>query len=202
MVLDNIGLYERLSCKDNLSLFAEIYGVSKLNIAKVLQKVGLSDVASRPVSKLSKGMIQRLALARAIMHEPHVLFLDEPTGGLDPATASYIHQLILEEKDRGTAIFLTTHNMEEATKLCDHVALLDQGVVVEYGNPKEVCRKYNHQNMIQILLKNGANHVLRNDASSAESIKDYFEHNAVESIHSTEPNLEMVFMELTGRRFD
>jgi ABC-2 type transport system ATP-binding protein len=202
MVLDNIGLYERLSCRDNLSLFAEIYGVSKSNIARVLQKVGLSEVASRPVSKLSKGMIQRLALARAIMHEPEVLFLDEPTGGLDPATASYIHQLILDEKNRGTAIFLTTHNMEEATKLCDHVALLNQGDIVEYGNPKEVCRKYNHQNMIQILLKNGDNHILRNDASSADRIRDYFEHNTVESIHSTEPNLEMVFMELTGRRFD
>jgi ABC-2 type transport system ATP-binding protein len=202
MVLDNIGLYERLSCRDNLSLFAEIYGISKSNITRVLQKVGLSDVTSRPVNKLSKGMLQRLALARAIMHEPEILFLDEPTGGLDPATASYIHQMILEEKDRGAAIFLTTHNMEEATKLCDHVALLNQGEIVEYGNPKEVCRKYNHQNMIQILLKNGENHILRNDASSADRIRDYFGHNAVESIHSSEPNLEMVFMELTGRRFD
>ncbi len=202
MVLDNIGLYERLSCRDNLTLFAEIYGVSKSNITRVLQKVGLSDATSRPVNKLSKGMLQRLALARAIMHEPELLFLDEPTGGLDPATASYIHQLILEEKERGTAIFLTTHNMEEATKLCDHVALLNQGEIVEYGNPEEICRKYNHQNMIQILLKNGENHILRNDASSADSIRDYFDQNAVESIHSSEPNLEMVFMELTGRRFD
>ncbi len=202
MVLDNTGLYERLSCRDNLSLFAEIYGISKANITLALRKVGLSDAAKRPISKLSKGMRQRLALARAIMHEPEILFLDEPTSGLDPATAAYIHQLILEEKEKGTAIFLTTHNMDEATKLCDNVALLNRGEIVEYGYPKDICRKFNHQNMIRILLKDGENHILKNDASSAERIRDYFERNMVESIHSTEPDLETVFMEITGRRFD
>ncbi len=202
MVLDNVGLYERLNCRDNLSLFADIYGISKVNIANVLSKVGLSDAAKRPVCKLSKGMRQRLALARAIMHEPEILFLDEPTSGLDPATASSIHQLILAEKEKGTAIFLTTHNMEEATKLCDNVALLNQGEIVEYGYPKDICRKFNHQNMIRILLKNGENHTFSNDASSADRIRDYFAKAMVESIHSTEPDLETVFMEITGRGFD
>lgn len=199
MVLDNIGLYERLSCYDNLLLFARLYGITKANITSVLEKVGLMDAARRPVSKLSKGMRQRLAFARAIMHEPEILFLDEPTSGLDPATAAYIHQLIIEEKEKGATIFLTTHNMEEATKLCDNVALLNQGELVEYGRPKDICRKFNHQNMIQILLKNGENYELRNDASSADRIRDYFLENMVESIHSTEPNLETVFMEITGR---
>jgi ABC-2 type transport system ATP-binding protein len=136
------------------------------------------------------------------MHGPELLFLDEPTSGLDPATATYIHQLILEERAKGTAIFLTTHNMEEATKLCDNVALLNKGEIVEYGYPKEICRKHNNQNKIQILLKSGETFLLQNDASSAELISNYFKENAVESIHSSEPNLETVFMELTGRKFE
>jgi ABC-2 type transport system ATP-binding protein len=202
MVLDNTGLYERLTCYDNLALFTEIYGIPRTKIDVVLQKVDLADASKRSVHKLSKGMKQRLALARAIMHGPELLFLDEPTGGLDPATATYIHQLILEERAKGTTIFLTTHNMEEATKLCDHVALLNQGEIVEYGCPKEICRKHNNQNQIQILLKSGETFLLQNDASSAERISNYFRDNAVESIHSSEPNLETVFMELTGRRFE
>jgi ABC-2 type transport system ATP-binding protein len=202
MVLDNTGLYERLTCRDNLALFTEIYGIPKTNIDLVLKKVDLADAAKRPVHKLSKGMKQRLALARAIMHGPELLFLDEPTSGLDPATATYIHQLILEERAKGTAIFLTTHNMEEATKLCDNVALLNKGEIVEYGCPKEICRKHNNQNKIQILLKSGETFLLQNDASSAELISNYFKENAVESIHSSEPNLETVFMELTGRKFE
>lgn len=202
MVLDNTGLYERLTCRDNLALFTELYGISKDRIGVILKKVGLEDAARRSVHKLSKGMKQRLALARAIMHEPEILFLDEPTSGLDPATATYIHHLIHEEREKGTAIFLTTHNMDEATKLCDNVALLNKGQIVEYGNPKDICRKYNSQNKIQILLKNRESHTLKNDSSSAECIGAYFQQNAVESIHSSEPTLETVFMELTGRRFE
>ncbi len=202
MVLDNTGLYDRLTCRDNLALFTELYGISKDRIGEILKKVGLEDAARRSVHKLSKGMKQRLALARSILHEPEILFLDEPTSGLDPATADYIHQLIQEEREKGTAIFLTTHNMEEATKLCDNVALLNKGQIIEYGNPKDICRKYNSQNKIQILLKNGESHTLRNDSSSAERIGAYFQDNTVESIHSSEPTLETVFMELTGRSFE
>ena len=200
MVLDNTGLYERLSCYDNLALFAEIYGISKKGIEESLEKVGLKEAIKRPVGKLSKGMRQRLVLARALMHNPQILFLDEPTSGLDPATAREIHELMLEQQKRGTTIFLTTHNMEEAAKLCDPVALLNEGKIVEYGEPGEVCRKYNHQNRIRILLKEGEQLELPNNQEAAERIHSLFQNNAVESIHSTEPTLETVFMELTGRK--
>ena len=143
MVLDDQGLYERLSCYYNLKIFAEIYDIDKDNIERVLSQVGLINSIKKPVSQLSKGMKQRLVLARAIMHNPHLLFLDEPTSGLDPATALEIHQLIFELRDRGTTVFLTTHNMAEATKLCDNVVLLNEGKIVEYGAPDEICRKYN-----------------------------------------------------------
>ncbi len=199
MMLDSYGLYGRLSCYDNLKLFAKIYEVPLRRIDEVLQKVGLSDARKCPVEKLSKGMRGRLVLARAVMNEPEILFLDEPTSGLDPATTNQIHKLILEEQAKGTTIFLTTHNMAEAEKLCHHVALLHEGTIVEYGEPKEICRKYNHQNKLQIRLYGGTCMEIKNGREAAESVREYLESGSIETIHSTEPNLESVFMELTGK---
>lgn len=124
LVTDNSGLYERMSVYDNLAFFAKLLDVDKKRIDDLLERVGLSEDKKKITSKLSKGMKQRLVLVRAILHQPKILFLDEPTSGLDPSTALDIHKLLLELKAAGTAIFLTTHNMEEATKLCDNVALL------------------------------------------------------------------------------
>ena len=200
MMLDNYGLYGRLSCYDNLKLFAKIYDIPGSRIDEVLSKVGLADAKKTPAEKLSKGMRGRLVLARAVMNEPEILFLDEPTSGLDPSTTNRIHELILEEKARGTTIFLTTHNMAEAEKLCQHVALLHEGSIVEYGEPKEICRKYNHQNKLQIRLYDGTYMEIGNNGEAAETVKEYLKAGSIETIHSTEPNLETVFMELTGKR--
>ena len=199
MMMDNFGLYERLSCYDNLKLFTRIYGVPEKRAGEILGRVGLYEDRKLPVMKLSKGMRSRLSLARAVMNEPRILFLDEPASGLDPATAAEIHKLVQEEQSRGATIFLTTHNMEEAHKLCDHVALLHEGVIVEYGQPGEVCCRYNHQNKLLIRLLNGEMVELSNNRTSAERVKEYLEQEMVETIHSTEPSLETVFMELTGR---
>lgn len=201
MMMDNFGLYERLSCYDNLKLFARIYGVPRERIDIVLKKTGLFQDRKSAAAKLSKGMRSRLLLARAVMGGPEVLFLDEPTSGLDPATAEEIHRLILEERERGATVFLTTHNMEEAYKLCDHVALLHEGNIVEYGEPEKLCRRYNHQNKLHISLYDGRQIEFPNDKRAAETIKEYLDAEMVETIHSTEPSLETVFMELTGRRF-
>jgi len=143
LMLEEDGLYKRLSTAENLDLFAGIYGVDKSKVQEALDSVGLGKEAKTPVSKLSKGMRQRLALARAILHSPKVLFLDEPTGALDPTTGRQIHKLIYNLRDQGTTIFLTTHNMEEAVDLCNHVALLHEGVIVEQGTPREICEKHN-----------------------------------------------------------
>lgn len=201
MMMDQFGLYERLSCYDNLKLFAKIYGAEEKRIKMALEKTGLFEDRKCMAAKLSKGMRSRLSLARAFLSEPEVLFLDEPTTGLDPATAAEIHKLIREEQRRGATVFLTTHNMEEAYKLCDHVALLNEGDIVEYGEPEEVCRRYNHQKKLQIRLYDGELVELPNDRRAAEILKDYLEKEKLETIHSTEPSLETVFMELTGRRF-
>lgn len=207
MVLDDSGLYERLSCYDNLLLFAEIYGIApkrflREKIEGTLEKVGLEEASKRPAGRLSKGMRQRLVFARALLHEPEVLFLDEPTSGLDPSTLNEIHDMIFAEREKGKTIFLTTHNMEEAAKLCDHVGLLHQGRMVEYGAPGQICLKYDHQNQIRILLKDGSQVLLQNGAAASETVGEYLKKEQVKSIHSTEPTLETVFMELTGRRFD
>lgn len=200
MMQDTIGVYERLSLLDNLSLYARLKNIPVTQCGTVLEQVGLSDAAKQPVSAVSKGMRMRLLLARAIMAHPKVLFLDEPTTGLDPGSARGVHALIEAERDRGAAVFLTTHNMEEAAELCDRVALLNQGVIVTEGTPEEICLRYNHQKAIRLLLKDGRVLQLAGDASAAPVIAAALEHGELESIHSAEPNLETVFIELTGRR--
>ena len=202
MMMDNFGLYERMNCYDNLLFFAKIYGVPKNRIDEVLKRVGLQDAKKTLASNLSKGMRSRLLLARVLMAEPDILFLDEPTSGLDPATTKEIHNVILEEQQRGVTIFLTTHNMTEAEKLCNHIALLNEGQIMEYGEPKEICRRYNHQKKIKIHLYDGTDLELSHDKESIEVLTQYWEKEAIETIHSTEPNLETVFMELTGRKFE
>ncbi|MCL1983447.1 MAG: ABC transporter ATP-binding protein [Clostridiales bacterium] len=142
LMLDEDGLFVRLSCLENLNIFADIYGISRRKSREALKSVGLELAAKKAVGQLSKAMRQRLALARAILNRPRVLFLDEPTGGLDPATARGIHKLILGLRERGSTIFLTTHNMDEAVRLCDRVVLLHMGVIVEQGAPAEICKRH------------------------------------------------------------
>ena len=115
IMMDQFGVYERLSCADNLKLFADIYGIDHKKVKEILDQVGLSEAYNRPAMNLSKGMRARLQLARVFMHSPKIIFLDEPTSGLDPQSMRAIHQIILKKKEEGCTIFLTTHNMKEAT---------------------------------------------------------------------------------------
>lgn len=199
IVTDSSGLYERMSVFDNLKYFARILNVPLENIDPLLKRIGLYEHRKKPASKLSKGQTQRLILTRALLHKPKVLFLDEPTSGLDPSTALEIHRLLLELRDEGMAIFLTTHNMEEATKLCDHVALLNEGVIVEYGTPEEICLKYNRIKKYRIQLTDGTKHVLLQGSESAGRIFLWMKEDKIETLHTCEPTLETVFLEVTGR---
>lgn len=202
IMMDNHGLYERMSCTDNLKVFADIYQIDHSKIKDTLIKVGLADSAKKPAMKLSKGMRARLQLARVLMVSPKILFLDEPTSGLDPMTMKYIHKLITECKEKGCTIFLTTHNMEEAYVLCDEVALLNEGKIVDRGAPEELCRKYNHKKTINIHLTTGEDIELGHGAESASQIMSLMSEGQVETIHSSEPDLETVFIELTGRKLE
>ena len=133
------GLYLRLSVWDNLACFAELYNVSdpgdRINF--VLHAVDIADRAGDLCGSLSKGLRQRVALARALLGDPEVLFLDEPTSGLDPAAAKDVHELIDELRKRGVTVFLTTHRLEEAERLCDRVAILNTKLRT-IGRPDEL----------------------------------------------------------------
>jgi len=143
LMLEHDGLFSKLSALDNLIVFEDIYGIPRKQTLETLERVGLSDAKKTKANALSKGMRQRLVLARSVLHQPKVLFLDEPTSALDPLTARGIHTLIRELRDSGSTIFLTTHNMEEATNLCDRIVLLHKGTIIEQGTPKEICERYN-----------------------------------------------------------
>ena len=199
IMMDNFGVYERLSCFDNLKIFDRIYKIKDDKIHKALADVGLKSALKTAAGNLSKGMKSRLRLARVFMIDPAILFLDEPTSGLDPATAEEIGQMILSEKAKGKTIFLTTHNMAEAEKLCGHIALLNDGKIVEYGTPKEICRRYNHQRRLKIHLTDGTDKEMPHEPDTADLLCKLMKNNVIETIHSTEPNLETVFMELTGK---
>lgn len=205
-MMDHFGLYERLSVYDNLAFYADIYQVPRRAasgmISDILKDIGLYEAKRTAVSRLSKGMKNRLSLARALMNHARVLFLDEPTSGLDPATTREIHAVLQAQKERGTTIFLTTHNMVEAQTLCDHVGLLSKGHLIEYGKPDEICRKYNHLNRIQITLKTSETVSLPNDQTAAAPLSEYLKKEEIAAIHSTEPTLESVFIALTGKGLD
>ena len=199
IVTDSSGIYERMSVYDNLKYFARLLNAPIENIDPLLKRIGLYEHRKKTAGKLSKGQTQRLVIARAVLHKPKVLFLDEPTSGLDPSTALEIHRMLLEMKVEGMAIFLTTHNMEEAAKLCDHVALLNEGVIVEYGTPEEICLKYNKDKKYKVQLTDGSRHILNQNSESAEKIMVWIQGDRIETIHSCEPTLESVFLEVTGR---
>ena len=199
VLTDNSGLYERLTVKDNLMLFANINKLYEKDVDYVLKNMNMLDFKNKIVKKLSKGMKQRVMLAIAVLHKPKLLFLDEPTSALDPGTTLEIHRFLRKLNKEGTTIFLTTHNMEEADKLCDRVAFLNEGEIVEIGNPEELKLKYAGDD-IQVKLKSENNSVIvKNNKEGAEKIESWMKQGQVLSIHSMEPNLEEIFLHLTGR---
>ena len=138
VVFEYQNIYERLSARDNLVFSARLYGVEKARVEKVLTQVGLTDRARDKVKKYSNGMKQRLLIARALLHEPKVLFLDEPTRGLDPNVARDIRAIVADLARQGVTVFLTTHYMEEADQLSDRVAIIDQGHIVALDTPERL----------------------------------------------------------------
>lgn len=202
IMMDSFGLYDRLTVWDNLKIFADIYQVPHGRINELLERAELMGAQKTVVSNLSKGMRNRVNFCRALLKDLDILYLDEPTSGLDPATTDKIHELIEEERNNGTTVFLTTHNMHEAEKLCDYIFLLNEGNIVETGMPEEICRKYNLENTIEVVLKSGEKRVLQNKKENADAFFELIKEESIVSIHSSEPDLEKVFLHLTGRELN
>ncbi len=156
------SLYWKLSGRENLEFFATLYhvppGEVTWRVNRVLERMELADRADELVERYSTGMKQRLSLARALLADPPVLLLDEPTLGLDPQSARNLRELILELKREGRAILLTTHYMEEADYLCDRVAIIDHGTIIAMDSPAALKRRLPHERVFRLELKetNGA----------------------------------------------
>jgi ABC-2 type transport system ATP-binding protein len=142
VVFEHQNIYERLSARDNLVFAARLYGINTGAADDALAQVGLSDRSQEKTKNFSNGMKQRLLIARALLHRPKVLFLDEPTRGLDPNVARDIRGFIAALAQQGVTVFLTTHYMEEADRLCDRVAIIDQGRIVAMNSPEHLKAEY------------------------------------------------------------
>ena len=196
LVSDTSGFYEKLSLYKNLQAYAKLYGKPNARVDEVLKQVDLYDSKNLAAEKLSTGMKQRMFLARALINKPQVLFLDEPTSGLDPTTSKKIHELLLDLKEAGTTIFLTTHDMNEATLLCDRLSLLNRGHLIEYGTPSSIIQKYNHEKKVQLTFADERQTEITFEALGQTDLAQ------VVAIHSCEPTLEEIFIQLTGEKLN
>ena len=196
LVSDTSGFYEKLSLYKNLQAYAKLYGKPNSRVDEVLKQVDLYDSKNLAAEKLSTGMKQRMFLARALINKPQVLFLDEPTSGLDPTTSKKIHELLLDLKEAGTTIFLTTHDMNEATLLCDRLSLLNRGHLIEYGTPSSIIQKYNHEKKVQLTFADETQTEITFEALGQTDLAQ------VVAIHSCEPTLEEIFIQLTGEKLN
>jgi len=165
-----------------------------------MELVGLKGEEKKTVSKLSKGMTQRLALARAVIHKPKILFLDEPTSDLDPVTAKKVHDIIRNIQKSGTTVFLTTHNMNEAYKLCSTVAFLNKGEIVEMGSPLEICVKYYTKRKYEATLAGNIEKEFTDSKEDLELLAQKLTKGEVLTLHSAEPSLEDVFLSIVQER--
>lgn len=195
---DNSSLYERLTVYDNLKLFCKLYNAPLKQIEVILREVNLQDEGSKTVSKLSKGMKQRVLLAKALIHKPELVFLDEPTSALDPGNMAHIHRGLLKLNEAGTTVFLTTHNMEEATELCDRVAFLHNGKLQELDNPSALRYKYStHAFHVETFA--GKQLVFKNGPEKADQIRKLIVSGQVKAMHTDHPTLGQIFLKVTGK---
>ena len=196
IVSDGSGFYEKMSLYKNLLIYAKLYGLKSDRVNQVLQQVGLADAKDIIAEKLSTGMKQRMFLARALLNDPKILFLDEPTSGLDPTTSKMIHTLLQELKQAGTTIFLTTHDMHEATLLCDRLSLLNKGNLIEYGSPQDIIQKYHVDKKVRVVYNDGREQIVPFEELPHLDTTDLM------VVHSCEPTLEEIFIRLTGEKLD
>ncbi len=196
------NLFSKLTARENLKFFASLYSGQTEAPEDLLERVGLGDKGGVLVGNFSKGMKMRLNVARSLLNKPRVLFLDEPTAGLDPANARRMKEIITKKKREGVTIFLTTHNMTVADELCDRVAFINNGAISVIDSPRELKVRHGKKSVRVEYSTNGRTEArdfpiesIGSDAEFLELIKTQ----RVETIHSQEATLEDIFIEMTGR---
>ncbi len=194
-------MYEKLSARENLEFFSSLYGGNGRSIEKLLIAVGLENDADKRVSDFSKGMKSRLNFIKALVHDPKLLFLDEPTSGLDPTNSRMMKDLILEEKSKGKTILLTTHNMQDATELCDRVAFIVGGKLFALDSPHNLIMSKGAAKVNYSWIEDGEQigSCELDKLSEDKKLQGLIAENRLTSIHSSEPTLNDIFMEITGR---
>ncbi|HGM3507948.1 TPA: ABC transporter ATP-binding protein [Clostridioides difficile] len=205
---ENIGvdfefpsLYEKLTAIENLKYFGSLYSKKLLSIDELLKSVGLENEANKKISEYSKGMKSRLNFIKALLHNPDILFLDEPTSGLDPSNSKIMKDIILSEKSKGKTIILTTHNMLDATELCDRVAFIVSGKIPALDTPHNLIMSKGAIKIRYTYIDNGekTSECFLNNTSNDKTLNMLIEKNKLLSIHSSEPTLNDIFIEITGR---
>ena len=200
---ETTNLYEQLSALENLTLFADLFGVKRFKPLPLLEQVGLGGRGKERVANYSKGMKQRLMLARAMVNQPRILFLDEPTDGLDPVSSQMIQSLIKKSSESGTTVFLTTHDMVEADLLCHRVAFINGGKIVALEKPAILKRQYGQRALkVEIQTNDGGTltrEVPLDTAHSAQQVADLLANETVLTVHSEEATLADIFVQVTGR---
>jgi ABC-type multidrug transport system ATPase subunit len=196
------NLYLNMSARENLAFFARLFGLRDFDPDPLLRMVDLKGRENDRVGGYSKGMKQRLMMARALVNDPCVLFLDEPTDGLDPVSSRTLRRIIREQADRGAAVLLTTHDMWEADALSDRVAFLNDGILhaidtpealkLAYGRRSVRFRFANDSGVIEETVELGAR-------DSSNRIAALASRNDLLTIHTEEASLEDIFIEITGR---
>jgi ABC-2 type transport system ATP-binding protein len=200
---ENANLYEPLTAISNLNLFAQLFGVKDFDADTLLERVGLGGKGHLRVETFSKGMRQRLMVARALVNRPRILFLDEPTTGLDPVSATTIQGIIREEQARGTTVFLTTHDMVEADKLSTCVAFINQGEIVALDTPHNLKQQYGRRALkAELLTADGrleTREINLDGPETADTVHQLLAEEKIVTLHSEEATLEDIFIQITGR---
>ncbi|HBG4542510.1 TPA: ABC transporter ATP-binding protein [Clostridioides difficile] len=205
---ENIGvdfefpsLYEKLTAIENLKYFGSLYSKKLLSIDELLKSVGLENESNKRVSEYSKGMKSRLNFIKALLHNPDILFLDEPTSGLDPSNSKVMKDIILSEKSKGKTIILTTHNMLDATELCDRVAFIVNGKISALDTLHNLIMSKGAIKVRYTYFDNGekTSECFLNNTANDKNLNMLIEKNKLLSIHSSEPTLNDIFIEITGR---
>ncbi len=194
--------YQKLTALENLDFFRSLYRKATVDPRELLDMVGLGEDADTRVSRFSKGMQMRLTFARALLHRPELIFLDEPTAGLDPVNARKLKDIILGLKDEGRTIFLTTHDMTVADQLCDRVAFIVDGRIALIDSPRELKIRQGERKVRVEYRKNGGtetNEFPLDGLGNDEGFLRLLRRERIETIHTEEATLEDVFIQATGR---